>query len=197
VVDKSNANRDYQISQNEIQKQTNALGDQNSQIASSQRIRNAGQQLSNMEQNIGFLGNRGKSRVAINATRTAYDNASTTYNELLKVEQNMQIMKELREDFDSASFEKRMVDLQDQLDSQVSLVLQSAINDFQSEVSNIDTLEEVQQVREKYFDSIDTNIEAVTNRQLFKMQENTRFYNQKLDTIKNKSTLNKDMSAVR
>lgn len=203
TVEQAQANKDYLSAQEQNRLQREWLQVQNAEIASSQRIKQAGQNLDNLRQNIAYIGNMwrpAKSMVQLEAMKNQVSIAEQTFRELVQVEDNLKTIQKLWVEYNAAAFEKTMSDLQDQLDTQVSTVLQWVITDFNKEAQGIDTMDELNALREKWLDTADTSLETITNRNYLERQNRIEQFQQiiadKKLSIQNANTLNKDMSTA-
>lgn len=203
TVEQAQAEKDYQNKQEQNRVQREWLQVQNAEIASSQRIQQAGKQLDNLRQNIAYIGNMwrpAKSMVQLDAMKNQVSTAEQTFRELVQVEDNLKTIQKLWVEYNAQAFEKQMSDLQDQLDTQVSTALQWVITDFNKEAQGIDTMDELNALREKRLDTADTSLEAITNRNFIDRQNRIEQFQQiiadKKTSIQNSNTLNKDMSTA-
>jgi len=95
-----------------------------------------------------------------------------------------------------------MDDIQEQLDSQVSSVLQSALNQF--ERADIDGLlsneSEMAKFKEILYQDVDLTIAEMSDRSFRRMKDLVDIYNDDLDRKKtyeaNKNTINPDLSTI-
>ena len=200
TVEAFNKNKDYLTSQNEITNQIKWLQVQNAEIASSQVLKNAGDQLDKMDQTLGYLGIRGNSQGALAAAKRQNQDAHNTFAQLVQTKDNEETMRKLSDKFDASSFEKQMSDLQDKLNSQVSVSVQAAINSFVNQSWKVDTVDEVNQLRNKILNEATTSIEwltlwAVQQKQLVLDTFNSAIADAK-EKAKNSNTVNKEMSSA-
>lgn len=203
TVEQVQAEKDYQNKQEQNRVQREWLQVQNAEIASSQRIQQAWKQLDNLRQNIAYIGNMwrpAKSMVQLDAMKNQVSTAEQTFRELVQVEDNLRTIQKLWVEYNAQAFEKQMSDLQDKLDTQVGTVLQWVITDFNKEAQGIDTMDELNALREKWLDTADTSLEAITNRNFIDRQNRIEQFQQiiadKKTSIQNSNTLNKDMSTA-
>ena len=203
VVEEGQYQKDYQTSQEQNRLEREWLQVQNAEIASSQRIRDAGQQLDNLKQNIAYIGNMwrpAKSAVQMEALKTQLSTADQTFRELVQVEDNLKTIQKLWVEYNAAAFENQMKSLQDQLDTQVGTALQGIITDFNKEADGVDTMDELNALREKRLESTDTTLEWITNRNLMERQNRIEQFQAIIEDkkayITNSNTVNKEMSAV-
>lgn len=203
IVSQAEQQKQYATWQEWIRKQTEQLNIQNAEIASSQRIQQAKQQVNNLKQNIAYIwqwGRPSKSMVAMDAVTNQVNNADKTFRELIQVEDNLKTIQKLWVEYNAKAFEQKMVELQDRLDDQVNSTLQSTISSFLDESGEIDTMDELVALKEKWLDATDNSIEWLTNRNLQErqriMEEYDSLVKEKKDVIKNANTVNEEMSSA-
>lgn len=158
--------KDYLTGQEDINKKITDESGKIKEIQSSERIRNAENQLNNLKQNVAYLGTGGKpgvSAIKMDAISRQLASANTTFQNLKAVESSMKEMQRLGIEFDAKQFEKQMTDLQDDLDNKVSKQIQNAMNEMTSaEMSGkLDTIEEISAFRTKLFAGLDNQISGV------------------------------------
>ena len=203
TVEQFNKDKTYLQSQQNIKNQQQAEATKVEWIQSSQRIQQAQQQLDNLKQQTAYLGSQGMPWVSsqhIDAVQKQITQAETTYSQLKEMEAASNKMKELWVQFDSAAFEKQMGDLQDQLNSQVSVAVQDKINQLNALDADgkIDSMEQLDQVRGTMMQELDKSIANIAisntaNRQLI-LDHYNDVIKQTAEINKNKSIVNKDMS---
>lgn len=198
---KYNEEKTYQENQQKIKAQVDQLWLENTKIASSERLDSAKMQMDNMKNNLAYLGTLWRpwvSSVQLDAVQQQLTSAQTTFDRLKQTEENAIKMRELWIEFDTESYERTMVKLEDQLNRDVSETIQDAINSFWVEVENIDTDEEFEALRIKILDQIDAKVAeywAWTVEQMnFLSTQAAQIEKDYLEKAKLQGTINKDLS---
>jgi len=154
---------------NDINTENTRIANENAGIASSEKIEQSAHQLEALIQQSSYLWQRGQpwvSSVHLNAIGKQIGMAQTTFSRLKQMESNSAQMRRLWVEFDAEKFEQQMTALQDKLDQQVWQLTQQAINMFNAEWEEIDTMEELQMVKNRVIDDLDASIAniAISNR---------------------------------
>ena len=202
-MQKSKQEEEFAKSQRWINQQINDLTWEMEQIQSSETISKAQDGLNNLKQNLAYLwsqGQPGLSSVKLNAVSKQLSDAENTFQKIKKLEANKDAIRQLGKQYDSATFEKQMKDLHDDLDNKVNSSIQEALNWLSSAeiAGKIDTVEEVEQLKGTLFQNLDKAIawKIVANASDRKMIIDR--YNQTIATteafVKNKGIVNKDTS---
>ncbi len=193
----------YMTSQNETRKAMDAINAQNQGIKDSQILRDTGNKLSQLKNNTAYLGSLWKpwqSSIALDAAQKQIADSEQIFRELVQMVDNQATANKLWIQYNARAFEESMRGLQTQLDSKVGTAMQKVINEFMKESGNIDTLAEVNAVREKYLQMADNDISVVVRANLLEKQNLMNEYKQLLEDkkteIANKNTVNKEMSAA-
>lgn len=203
LVTQTEKDKAFLQSQQDKMLQIQDLEGNNIEIERSQRLQAAEKQVADMKQRYAYLGSQwqpGTSAVQFDAVQKQIASAEQTYAQLKQFEQNAAQMRELGIDVNAEQFEKQMSDLTYKLDQQVSRAVQDTINQFNAESGGIDTMEELNTVREKLMDSLD---KSVANIALSNQTERGLILDSYKKSIefgkeyaKNANTVNNDMSEV-
>lgn len=180
------------------------------EIQSSQRLRDASQQIDNMKQNFAYLGTRGQpwiSAVKLDAVSRVVADAEKKFAELKQIETNAAQIRELWLKIDTNQFEKQMADISDDLNMKVWTQIQNALNEFTAAdlAWQMDDIDGVMQFKRSLLEKLDRNISGYTEWSLRQMQYVTEQYTKLADDAqkqitdwnKNKNTVNPEMSAVK
>lgn len=197
--------KDYLTGQNDTNKKIVTEDGKIKEIQSSERIRNAENQLNNLKQNVAYLGTGGKpgvSAVKMDAISRQLRDADATFLNIKAVEASMKEMRKLGIDLDTSKFEKQMTDLQDDLDNNVSKQVQNAMNEMTSaEMSGkLDTMEEISAFRTKLFSGLDNQISGVAEVNFTQrasiLKEYADMENKAMEVIAKSKTIDDNMSSV-
>ncbi len=180
------------------------------EIQASQRLQDAGKQLDNLIQNVGYLGSRWQpwqSSIRLQAANKMVADAQQRFAQLQDLEQKYQQARELGDEFDTAAYEKQMADISDDLNMKVGMQIQNAMNEMTAAdlSGQLDTIDWVTQFRRELFEKLDANISGYTEGSMKQMQYVTEQYDklaQEAQTrltewTKNANTVNMDMSKAK
>ena len=195
----SKSNTDYLKSQQEKKTQIDMLTWEVQEIQSSQRIRNAEQQVKNLKQNISYLWSMWMpwiSATKLDAVQWQIAEADQKFAELKSIEATVKNIRDLWLDIDTAQYEKQMEDLQTDLDSKVNQQIQSAFNDLLAADANwkLDTIEEIEAFKTQVLSKMDTEIAWITDknfqeRKFLIDQATTNVENAKKQIVENQKKL--------
>lgn len=184
------------------------------QRESTQRLENAKQQLGNLKQNLAYIGTMGKPWVSsqyLDAVQDQITRAQTSFGRLQMTEEDMQTARRLGMEYNEAWYERQMALLEDELGRNVSQAVQDAINNFNADASQIDTLDEFEQLRVKILEQLDTKVAeygaGTVDQMNFLINESWKLQDQMLQKIEaerkaqqeyqtNANTINMDMSTA-
>lgn len=194
--------QEYEKKQKEIVDKQKALTEEQTQIQSSVKLREAQRKLSQLKRNTAYLSSQGlwQSAESLDAFASQISNAEQVFKEMQQYEQYAEQMRKLWVERDSNAYERSMVELQDELDRNVSETIQTIFNKMSAEEMAwaMDTVEEVDKFAEQYFNTIDTNIANMTRKQIVIAEQKLALQTQTLERarefVKNKGIVNKDMS---
>lgn len=165
------------------------LNIQSQNTKAQQNMDAAFQQMQNLKQNLAYIGSRWvpwKSAAQFDAMQRSLDDAQRTYNTLSQLEGQRKEMQDIGAEFDSVAYARQIKQLQDDLDSKVNTTVQDAINSFMQESWNIDTIDELKQLQDKYLDMVDTNLETMTSREVMKREALNEQYATRLEDARKK-----------
>ena len=126
------------------------------------------------------------------------DSAQTTYDRIVQMKKNEATMASLSSEYNAEAYEKNISDLQYQLNQQVSLAVQNAINTLTANGEKIDTMEELSAIKGTIFQEMDKSIAniAISNQAQRKLIIDR--YNEVIATseeqAKNKNIVNEQVS---
>lgn len=198
--------RDYITSQNDTKNEINSLDRENQNIQRDERLRQHRESIRNMKTNLAYLWTMwrpGVSMAQLDAVSDQVATAETTYQKLVDMEDNLDRIKDLWQEYDAAAFDRELKLLDDDLDLKVNKAIQQALNIFSAAEleGKLDSLDEVEALRTQLLQGIDEEIVGVTDASIQQrgflieryeaIAENKRLY------IENKSTVNQDMSTAK
>jgi len=196
---------DYKESQRDIQKKYDATTGEILEIQSSARLRRGQTSLKNLKKNIAYLWNMGQpaqSMSKLDAIDGQIEEAQTTYDELVKTEALMKGARALWEESKAAAFEKQMDDLQEDLDDNVSSVLQDALSKIDNAEINGLLYDEdaMEDFRMKLLSDTDRTVAELSDRNFkrraFLLNQYKTIAEESKIKEANKNTVNRDMSAA-
>lgn len=202
-------NKNFQSTQNENRKKQEQLQEANADIASSQTLRRAEDQLNKLKANVKYLGTMWApwvSATKMDAINGQITEAQKVFDELKQTEANADLFRELWYTNLVWQMERQMVLLQDDLDDKVNKSIQSAFSMMSAEEIKgwLDTVEEIDNFRTKLLTNLDNDIGALTDDNIKARQ----FLVERFDVIakerkeqmetyqKNANTVNMDMSTA-
>lgn len=176
----------------------------NNGIARSEDLDKAQQNLDAIKQSIAYMGSMGMPGVSsthLDAISKQIDNAQTTYNNLVKVQDNQRAMEAIGVEYNAANFTKKITDLQYALKQQVSEATQDAINSLMANGNTIDNMDELNMVKGTMMQELDKSIAniAISNqaqRTLILSQYDKVIADGEL-AAKNANIVNKDLSSAK
>ena len=182
---------EYDAGQRDLQKQGTDLQNQNAWIKSSQMIRQEQDNLDKLRQNTAFLGSGGRpvvSKGMLDSYARTLSEAQTTYNELVKVEENAATMRALGAEFDSKQYAENVRRLNKDLTDKVDSIILDAFNNAQSDIISgaIDTPQKLTALQQKYLGSIDSSVHAKTQRAVNDMKILNDRYNKEYENVQAK-----------
>lgn len=160
------------------------LNIQSQNTKAQQNMDAAFQQMQNLKQNLAYIGSRWvpwKSAAQFDAMQRSLDDAQRTYSTLSQLEGQRREMQDIGVEFDSVAYARQIKQLQDDLDSKVNTTVQDAINSFMQESWDVDTIDELKQLQDKYLDMVDTNLETMTSREVVKWEALNEQYATRLE----------------
>lgn len=125
------------------------------------RTAQARTQLSNLKQSLNFLWTRGQPWVSSGYLEEIDKQISQAENVFKSIKMREQYATEAREkwwEFDTASYEKEMQDMMNDLDRKVDWAIQDAIMSFNKSVEDIETEEDYEKLRISILDQIDEKV---------------------------------------
>ena len=182
---------EYDAGQRDLQKQATDLQNQNAWIKSSQMIRQEQDNLDKLRQNTAFLGSGGRpvvSKGMLDSYARTLSEAQTTYNELVKVEENAATMRALWAEFDSKQYAENVRRLNKDLTDKVDSIILDAFNNAQSDIISgaIDTPQKLTALQQKYLGSIDSSVHAQTQRAVNDMKLLNDKFNKEYENVQAK-----------
>ena len=165
------------------------LNIQSQNTKAQQNMDAAFQQMQNLKQNLAYIGSRWvpwKSAAQFDAMQRSLDDAQRTYSTLSQLEGQRREMQDIGVEFDSVAYARQIKQLQDDLDSKVNTTVQDAINSFMQESWDVDTIDELKQLQDKYLDMVDTNLETMTSREVVKWEALNEQYATRLEDARKK-----------
>lgn len=165
------------------------LNIQSQNTKAQQNMDAAFQQMQNLKQNLAYIGSRWvpwKSAAQFDAMQRSLDDAQRTYSTLSQLEGQRKEMQDIGVEFDSVAYARQIKQLQDDLDSKVNTTVQDAINSFMQESWDVDTIDELKQLQDKYLDMVDTNLETMTSREVVKWEALNEQYATRLEDARKK-----------
>jgi len=179
------------------------------EVQSSQRLRDASQQVDNLVQNLWYLGSRWqpwKSGVQLQAAGKMIADANRKFEEMKQIETQVAQIRELWLEIDTAAYEKQMADISDDLNMKVGMQIQNAMNEMSAAdmAGQLDTIDWVTQFRRSLLEKLDANISGYTEGSMKQMQYVTETYDKiaqdaqtrLTEWTKNANTVNTDMSTA-
>ena len=154
-------------------------------------IRQGQDNLDKLRQNTAFLGSGGRpvvSKGMLDSYARTLSEAQTTYNELVKVEENAATMRALGAEFDSKQYEENVRRLNKDLTDKVDSIILDAFNNAQSDIISgaIDTPQKLTALQQKYLGSIDSSVHAKTQRAVNDMKILNDRYNKEYENVQAK-----------
>lgn len=187
------------------QQEMNTITGQISDIQSSQRIRNAENQVKSLKQNLWYIGTMWTPWVSQNklsAVENQIKEADKVFGELVTVEQLQKQAVELWQESQAIQFERQMEDLQNDLNDKVNQSIQDALSGLtQKEISQvIEDPDQMEKIRVTLLNDLDKNVANITEANFRKRQyvidQMTNIVNQTKTKEANKQKINQDMSAI-
>lgn len=206
LIEDNQKQKKYMQDQEALSLEAKDIQNQNTEIQNEQQITQTQTQLHNLKQNIGFLWQMWQPWVAaaaLDAVDRQLYQAGDIFKNLLKQVSNNRAISSIWEKISANQFAKQMQDLQDNLDSQVSKVVQDAFNkivmlDWDGK---LDTMDEVVALKREILASVDTSIEWITMGNIQQRQNAIDHYTQLIEdqqvVIENAQKVNTDMSAIK
>lgn len=164
--------KEYLNQQNALKGQMTNIQEQNNKIQSEQQLRSSQQALNNLEQNLWFIWSGWKPaafKQAMEAMKFQMFDAQRLHSELITMQENGQKLRDLGIEFDENQFNKQMQDMEYQMNDQVDKVVQQALQGFNSQMMlwQVDSPAKLNELTNKWLDSIDMDVTNVTNRQMW------------------------------
>lgn len=187
------------------QQEMNTINGQISDIQSSQRIRNAENQVKSLKQNLWYIGTMWTPWVSQNklsAVENQIKEADKVFGELVTVEQLQKQAVELWQESQAIQFERQMEDLQNDLNDKVNQSIQDALSWLtQKEISQvIEDPDQMEKIRVTLLNELDKNVANITEANFRKRQyvidQMTNIVTQTKEKEANKQKINQDMSAI-
>lgn len=204
-MQQSKEQEEFLRNQRSVQTQIDTLSGEMQQLQSSELIRKTSDDLDKLKHNIAYLGKQWQpweSAVKMEAISKQVADAERVFMNLKKLETDKESMRTLGLEYDANAFERQMVQMQNDLNTNVNMAIQEALNGLNAAEmkGEMDTIEDVEKLRGTLFQNLDKAIAGkvvanATDRKLIIDR-----YNQVIAEweayVKNKSVVNKDLSAA-
>ena len=201
---KTKEQEDYMKQQRALQEEQDRISEEQIKVNEDRQLKDASDSISRLRQNLGFLwGSNSVSQQALDSAGRQLSNMTSFYADLKYLNELGGRARSNQYESVKNNFNRDMKLLQDDLDSKVDKVIQSAFNGITAaDISGqMDTVEEVNQMRMRILDSIDQDVASVTRGEIQKRQMLLEQYTQLLEDEKERVTLsntvNTELSAVR
>lgn len=203
---------DYKLAQERAEEdqwrreRLNEISGEKATIQEEQTLRKYKQDVQNLKQNVGYLGTQGQpgvSSVKLDAVERQIDEAETVYSELKNLVRLQREARQIGEDDLAVKYERQMADLGKSLNDNVNQALQDALNNFNSQetLDKLETVEDVEQLRQTLLGDLDETIAGITDQNLTERQFLLDEYKDIATSIKEaeeaKLEVNKDLSNVK
>lgn len=203
---------DYKLAQERAEEdqwrreRLNEISGEKATIQEEQTLRKYKQDVQNLKQNVGYLGTQGQpgvSSVKLDAVERQIDEAETVYSELKNLVRLQREARQIGEDDLAVKYERQMADLGKSLNDNVNQALQDALNNFNSQetLDKLETVEDVEQLRQTLLGDLDETIAWITDQNLAERQFLLDEYKDIATSIKEaeeaKLEVNKDLSTVK
>jgi len=204
-MQQSKEQEEFLRNQRSVQTQIDTLSGEMQQLQSSELIRKTSDDLNKLKQNIAYLGRQWQpweSAVKMEAISKQVADADRVFMNLKRLETDKESMRTLWLEYDANAFERQMVQMQNELNTNVNVAIQEALNWLNAAEMKweMDTVEDVERLRGTLFQNLDKAIsgKVIANATDRKMIIDR--YNQVIAEweafVKNKSVVNKDLSSA-
>lgn len=176
--------QEFLTTRREKQVEQQNIGEMVTRAQVSDRLKQAEQQVQNLKQNVGYLGSLGRlwvSQQSLDAQAKIVSDAQAAYTQMKRLEWMLQQSRKLWFEIDADAFERQMSDLQRDLNENVNLAIQVALEELNSaEIEErYDTRDELEDFRMILLNNLDESIAWISDANY----EQRKFLLEKADQI--------------